>query len=103
MSGLDAYENSRFAESFQVFSQLSSEGNPSASAMLIHHYDGGLGVEPDPAKGLPYLALVVNQMDNYSPELGYQTGLMFLRLEDSTSAMQMLETAARYKTSTLSG
>ncbi len=97
LSGLDAYENSRFAESFQVFSQLSSEGNPSASAMLIHHYDGGLGVEPDPAKGLPYLALVVNQMDNYSPELGYQTGLMFLRLEDSTSAMQMLETAARYK------
>jgi len=97
LSGLDAYENSRFAESFQVFSKLSSEGNPTASAMLIHHYDGGLGVEPDPAKGLPYFALVVNQMDKYSPELGYQTGLMFLRIGETSSAMQMFVTSARYK------
>jgi TPR repeat protein len=80
LDGLIAFENNRFFESFQIFSKLSNEGNPSASAMLIHHYDGGLGVEADSSKGLPYLALVINQMDNYSSELGYQTGLMFLRL-----------------------
>jgi TPR repeat protein len=97
LDGLIAFENNRFSESFQIFSKLSSEGNPSASAMLIHHYDGGLGVEPDPSKGLPYLALIINQMDNYSSELGYQTGLMFLRLGEASSATEMFELAARYK------
>jgi TPR repeat protein len=97
LEGLIAFENNHFAKSFQVFSKLSSEGNPSASAMLIHHYDGGLGVEPDSTKGLPYLALVINQMDNYSPELGYQTGLMFLRLGETSSATEMFEISARYK------
>ncbi|MCS5650484.1 MAG: hypothetical protein NZ820_14250 [Dehalococcoidia bacterium] len=97
LDGLIAFENNRFFESFQIFSKLSNEGNPSASAMLIHHYDGGLGVESDSSKGLPYLALIINQMDNYSSELGYQTGLMFLRLGEAPSATEMFELAARYK------
>ena len=97
LDGLIAFEGNRFFESFQIFSKLSNEGNPSASAMLIHHYDGGLGVEPDPSKGLSYLALVINQMDSYSSELGYQTGLMFLRLGETSFAMEMFEMAARHR------
>lgn len=94
---LSHYEKQRYNESFDTFFQLSKEGVPSASAMLIKHYDEGLGVTSDPVKAMSYLGLVVTQMDNFNPEYGYQIGLMFFRLGEVSLALEQFTTAAKYK------
>ncbi|MCS5591109.1 MAG: hypothetical protein NZ775_01110 [Gammaproteobacteria bacterium] len=94
---LHSYENERYSVSFSMFLELSNEGVPSASAMLIPHYNEGLGVEQNENKAMAYLGLAVTQMDNYKPEFGYQAGLMFLRIEKLSLALEQFKTAAKYK------
>lgn len=94
---LKSYENQRYGVSFGMFSELSKEGIPSASTMLMSHYEGGKGVVQDSTKAMAYLGLAVTQMDNYNPENGYQAGLMFLRINKLSVAFEQLKTAAKYK------
>ena len=94
---LYSFENENYSVSFSMFVELSREGVPSASTMLMSHYEEGLGVVQDPTKAMSYLGLAVTQMDNYNPENGYQAGLMFLRINKLSVALEQLKTAAKYK------
>ena len=94
---LHSFENEHYSVSFSMFYELSKEGTPSASAMLTSHYNEGLGVIKSESKAMAYLGLAVMQMDNYNPELGYQAGLMFLRINKLSIALEQLKTAAKYK------
>jgi TPR repeat protein len=94
---LFSFENENYGVSFSMFVELSREGVPSASAMLMSHYEEGLGVLQDSTKAMSYLGLAVTQMDNYNPENGYQAGLMFLRINKLSVALEQLKTAAKYK------
>ena len=94
---LHSYENERYSVAFSMFLDLSKEGVPSASAMLVPHYNKGLGVEINPTMAMAYLGLAVTQMNNYNPEFGYQAGLMLLRIGDQSLALEQLKTAAKYK------
>ena len=94
---LKSYENQKYGVAFGMFTDLSKAGLPSASTMLMSHYEEGLGVVQDPTKAVSYLGLAVTQMDNYNPENGYQAGLMFLRINKLSVALEQLKTAAKYK------
>jgi len=94
---LKSYENQKYSVSFGMFADLSKAGLPSASTMLMSHYEEGLGVLQDSTKAMSYLGLAVTQMDNYNPENGYQAGLMFLRINKLSVALEQLKTAAKYK------
>jgi TPR repeat protein len=94
---LKSYENQKYGVSFGMFADLSKAGFPSASTMLMSHYEEGLGVVQDSTKAMAYLGLAVTQMDHYNPENGYQAGLMFSRINKPSAAFEQLKTAAKYK------